>query len=446
MYKNAKAYFKGKKITVMGLGLLGRALGYTKFLAECGAELIVTDLKTQEQLASSVRKLSKFSNITFVLGEHRLQDFRNRDMVIKAGGVPFDSVYLAEAQKNNIPIEMDASLFAQLAPEVTIVGITGTRGKSMTTMLVYELLRTSKKLSGRKIFLGGNIRNTSTLPLLRSVRPGDILVAELDSWQLQGFGDARISPHVSVFTTFMNDHMNYYRGDIKHYFHDKANIFKYQKKDDVCIVGPTLRTVVKKKDVPGTYIVANPKNVQDWKFIVPGEHQRDNLACAYEVGKYFGLSDSEMKKTTRSFQGVEGRLQLLRVYQGVTIINDNNATTPEATLAGLKALSKSGKKKIILICGGATKKVDLKKFAQGITKYAKFASLIPGTGTDELLQLRMKIPVHQAKNFKDAVHTALAQAKKGDTILFSPAFASFGLFNNEYERNDLFIRMIKRLK
>lgn len=101
--KNYKEKFKGKKITVMGLGILGRGLGYTKFLAECGADLIVTDLKNEEQLATSVKALKKYKNIKFILGEHRLEDFRNRDMIIKSAGVPLDSVYIKEAEKNNIP-------------------------------------------------------------------------------------------------------------------------------------------------------------------------------------------------------------------------------------------------------------------------------------------------------------------------------------------------------
>jgi UDP-N-acetylmuramoylalanine--D-glutamate ligase len=112
--------FKDKKITVMGLGLLGRGIGYTKFLAECGADLVVTDLKTKDQLTTSLKQLSRFKNITYVLGRHRLEDFNGRDMIIKAPGVPLDSIYILEAKKNNIPVEMDVSLFAKCAPEVMI--------------------------------------------------------------------------------------------------------------------------------------------------------------------------------------------------------------------------------------------------------------------------------------------------------------------------------------
>ena len=200
-------YFKGKKITVMGLGLLGRGLGVVKFLAECGADLLVTDLKTKEQLAPSLAELSNYKNITFILGEHRLEDFRDGDLIIKAAGVPLNSIYIEEAKKNNIPVEMDVSLFAKCAPEVKIVGVTGTRGKSMTTTLIYEILKTNEKFLKKNVYVGGNLRGVATLPLLKKVKGGDILVCELDSWQLQGFGDTQMSPQISVFTTFFSSDM-----------------------------------------------------------------------------------------------------------------------------------------------------------------------------------------------------------------------------------------------
>jgi UDP-N-acetylmuramoylalanine--D-glutamate ligase len=198
--QNYKEQFRGKKITIMGLGILGRGLGYTKFLAECGADLTVTDLKTKKELVTSVKVLSKYKGIKFVLGKHRLEDFRNRDMIIKAAGVPLDSIFIKEAKKNKIPVEMDVSHFAKCAPEVMIVGVTGTRGKSMTTALIYEILSAFAKASAGqgkpinkfwankpRVFLGGNVRGVATLPLLEKVKAGDILVCELDSWQLQGF-------------------------------------------------------------------------------------------------------------------------------------------------------------------------------------------------------------------------------------------------------------------
>lgn len=438
-----RKFFKGKKITVMGLGLLGRGLGYTKFLAECGADLVVTDLKTKEQLKTSIKPLLKYKNIKFVLGEHRLEDFKGRDMVIKAAGVPLDSIYITEAQKNKTPVEMDVSLFSKCAPGVTIVGITGTRGKSMVTALIYEIL--SKNLKNKKVYLGGNVRGVATLPLLRKVKKGDILVCELDSWQLQGFSDAKISPHISIFTSFMSDHMNYYKNSMKDYFADKANIFKYQKGGDLLVTNKDVKKLIKQK-LNSKVILAYKKKVQNWKFVVPGEHQRKNLAYAIEVARQFDIPMEKIKKTVASFKGVEGRLQFVKNYKGIKIYNDNNATTPEATIAGIEAL-KNGKKNIVLICGGADKKLDLTNFIRAINNNCKAVSFIPGSGTGILLKdYKLKVPFEIGKDFKDVIVKGLKFAKKGDTILFSPAFASFGMFNNEYERNDLFMKIVKNLK
>ena len=465
--KDYQKNFKGKKITVMGLGILGRGLGYTKFLAECGADLIVTDLKSKEQLVTSVKALAKFKNIKFVLGEHRLEDFRDRDMIVKAAGVPLDSIYIKEARRNNIPIEMDVSLFSKCAPKVMIIGVTGTRGKSMTTTLIYEILKANasfikipdgqgKNYKSINVYPGGNLRGVATLPLLKKIKDGDIVVCELDSWQLQGFGDSHISPHISVFTTFMPDHMNYYKGSMEEYFDDKANIFKYQKKEDHLIIRPNMKEFINNKKVKGKFIVINPKSVASWKFSVPGEHHRENLACAVKVAEIISLPEGKIKKVVREFKGLEGRSQLLRVYKGVKIYNDNNATTPEALIVGVKALSDVGRpirtsnirqQDIILICGGSDKKVDLTELVKTINKNCKFVSLIAGTGTDVLLKnYKLKIPYEVSDNLKDVVKKALAKTKKGDVLLFSPAFASFGMFNNEYERNDLFIKIIKGLQ
>src|SRR3989344_4489332 len=125
--QDSKKYFQGKRITLMGLGLLGRGVGDTRFLAKCGAELIVTDLKSELELKTSLKELKDFSNITFHLGGHNLEDFQNRDLIIKASGTSLDSPFIAEAKKNNIPVRMSTDLFVELSGVPTI-GITGTRG------------------------------------------------------------------------------------------------------------------------------------------------------------------------------------------------------------------------------------------------------------------------------------------------------------------------------
>ena len=197
---NHRDFFNGKKITVMGLGLLGRGVGDTAFLSECGADLIVTDLKSEQELAPSLRELEGYQNIKYVLGEHRLEDFTDRDMILKAAGVPLDSEYIDTAEGAGIPVEMSAALVTKLA-DATVVGITGTRGKSSVTQLLYHILSEA----GKDVHLAGNVRGIATLPVLDQVNKDSIIVMELDSWQLQGFGTSHISPHIAIFTTFFAD-------------------------------------------------------------------------------------------------------------------------------------------------------------------------------------------------------------------------------------------------
>lgn len=444
-------HFKDKKITVMGLGLLGRGVGVAKFLAECGAELIVTDLKKADLLAGSLKKLEKFSNIKFVLGEHRLEDFKDRDMIIKAAGVPLDSPFIAEARKNNIPVEMDASLFARLAKGVTTVGITGTRGKSTVTHLLYEII----KNSGRRVFLGGNVKGLATLPLLKKVNPsadgGDVVVMELDSWQLQGFGDAKVSPSVALFTTFLPDHLNYYKGDMEKYFSDKANIYRYQKDGDILFMRPEVSKFILAKDANGirgkAETIAKDVLPKNWKVKLLGEHNLENIALAVSVAKYLDISESQIKKTVEEFRGVPGRLEFIGEKKGVKFYNDTTATTPDGVIAAMDSL-KEYKGKIILIGGGADKNLDYKEYAEIVSKFVKKFILFTGAATEKIKkELSEKgVVFEEVGNMKDAVKNALLSVKKGDVVLLSPGAASFGIFKNEFDRGDQFNKIVSKLK
>lgn len=457
-------YFKDKKITIMGLGLLGRGIKVTAFLAQNGALLTVTDKKSSLALKSSLKKLQKYKNIQYVLGRHDLRNFEKCDMVVKASGVPLDSPYIEHAKNNGIDVVMDASLFARIAKGVRIVGVTGTRGKSMTTSAIYHVLKENEKKLGVKVHAGGNLRGMATLPLLKKVQAGDSVVLELDSWQLQGFGDEKISPEIAVFTSFMPDHMNYYGSTslttskaMKVYFSDKANIFCNQNKSDTLIIRPGMKKFIKANDVKGKRIVADKKNLIGVKLHVLGEHQIENLACAYEVGKLFGISTKDIKKSLSTFPGLEGRMELLRIFRGIKIYNDNNATTPEATIAGLTSVrgstsnrshkSKVKSKNIILIAGGNDKGIPLEGLSKAIKRYTKGVYFLPGTGTHKYLREgHFQKNILLVRNLKEAITLAMKEAKKGDIILFSPAFSSFGQYANEYERNDEFVRIVKRLK
>ncbi len=424
---------------MMGLGLLGRGVGDARFLAACGAEITVTDLKTHEELIESVAQLESFPNITFVLGEHRLEDFNNRDLIVKAAGVPLDSMYIAEAEKNNIPVRMSADLFAEIA-NIPTIGVTGTRGKSTVTHMVHTIL----KKAGKQVLLGGNVRGVSTLALLEEVTPDHIAVLELDSWQLQGFGEARISPHVAIFTTLYPDHQNYYKKHHEQYLADKANIFLYQKPSDTLVLGkqcaPTIIEKYAEHIEPKTLVVDELKLPDTWVLNIPGIHNRYNAALALAAARVFDIPDETSRKALESFAGVSGRLEFIREANGVKIYNDTTATTPEATLAALRALD-IGTKNIVLIMGGADKDLDMNTLLYEIPNYTKRIILLAGTGTSRVLEFLPGASVFD--DFSKAVDEAFASSVSGDIILFSPAFASFGMFKNEYDRGDQFVKLVQ---
>jgi UDP-N-acetylmuramoylalanine--D-glutamate ligase len=433
-----EAFFRGKRVTLLGLGLLGRGIGDARFMSHCGAQVTVTDKKTEAQLTGSLAALKDVPGLTFHLGGHRREDFTDTDMVIKGAGVRLDSPEVAAAREAGVPVYMSTALAARFARElgVRIVGMTGTRGKSTVTQMIAHTLSTA----GRRALVGGNIRGLSTLELLPQLNAGDILVLELDSWQLQGFGDLTLSPDIAVFTNLMPDHQNYYV-DMESYFADKANIFRYQRTGDALICGAEILPRI--EAVRSIVEPSVPDALADgWVLKVIGEHNRENAALARDALRALGLSDDEIHSGLESFEPVEGRLQLVREVNGVKIYNDNNATTPEATIAALRALD-TGKKDIVLIMGGADKFLDMSALLYEVAKTCKRVILLSGTGTDRIAPLMQDYSIFD--ELGSAVREAVASAQPGDIILFSPAFASFGMFTNEYERNDEFLRIVRNV-
>ena len=435
-------YFNGKKVTVMRVGLIGRGIGDTRYMAEAGADIVVVDAAPQAVMQPAVDALSDLPNITFKFGPYDFNDFKDSDFVLVGAGAPLDESVLVACREAGIPLKQSAALFAELSG-IPIVGVTGTRGKSTVTHMIHHVLTTTFEGS---ILLGGNVRGLSNLQLLKQVEEDSIAVMELDSWQLQGFGWAKRSPHIAVFTNFMADHMNYYHGDMETYFSDKANIFRYQSDSDVFITTPEVFEWAKKLQsvTLGQEVVLVDESLipTDAKLAMPGDHNRLNAALAYQALAALGLNEEEIFAGLASFPGVEGRLQNLGEINDVKIYNDNNATTPQAVVVGLQAVGNRDDKNVILIAGGAYKELDPQVLIDEIPKYCKKVVLLAGSGTD---MLKEKIDAEVVESVETAVKAGLAVGEPGDVLLFSPGFASFGMFKNEYERNDEFVRVIYNL-
>lgn len=426
----------------MGLGLLGRGLNDTLFLVRCGARVTVTDLKDADQLAPSVERL-KGLPVTLHLGEHLEEDFTDTDMVLRNADVPRSSRFLKIAEDRGVPVEMDESLFCKHF-RGKVVGITGTRGKTTTTMLIHKILSED----GRKAFLAGNIMGQATLPLLEEAQPEDTVVLELSSWQLQGFHDAKLSPAASVFTNIYQDHLNRYSG-MDEYINDKKAVYAYQIKDDFCIFnGDQPETAALALEAPAGTIYFRANDVpEDWDIKIPGAHNRQNVSAALGLTRNLGVPMEAIRNVVEGFHGVEHRLEWLGEKDGVGFINDSTSTTP---VAGCAALDSVDAKRILLIAGGSDKKLDLRPFASAAAAKAHKIALLKGNATDTLLE-GIAAAGGEGKvlgsfdTLASAVETLFAEARSGDVILLSPGCASFGMFKNEYHRGDTFVSIVREI-
>jgi UDP-N-acetylmuramoylalanine--D-glutamate ligase len=433
--------FRGKKILILGLGLLGSSLGDAQLFAEIGCQLRITDLKQAENLKSSLDQLSGIK-ADYILGSHRTEDVDWADIVLRSAAVPWEHPVLIHARLQNKPVYMDASLFLEYARGVTSIGITGTRGKTTTTQLIFS----AAKLTGKTVLLGGNVKDTATLPQLKLCQNPEqtTMVMELSSWQLQSFFDLKLSPHIAVLTNLYPDHLNIYRF-LTEYYRDKKAIFLNQKKGDLVFFNNHVEEFKQwAHEAPGKICFFDTLDLpKDFTWSLKGEHNLQNLAAALAVGRALGIRESDLLNLFRHFEPIPYRLEVIRNLNGVTFINDTTSTTPTALIAALNATTSPE----ILIMGGTDKNLPLDELAAKLNQNkALTIIMLTGSGTAKLLPLidSQKIKL-VTKSLEDAVNLAYSIAIPGQNILFSPGFTSFGLFNNEYHRGDEFSRLVKLL-
>jgi UDP-N-acetylmuramoylalanine--D-glutamate ligase len=339
-------------------------------------------------------------------------------------------------------VEMDSALFAKLSP-ARVVGITGTRGKSTVTHFLHAMAAAA----GKNPFFGGNERDVATLPLLTKTDEKSLVILELDSWQLQGFENDRISPHIAVWTNFMPDHMNYYKNDMDRYFADKAAITRFQKKGDWFVTTGEIKEKIEARFGPlAATCITDPSIPDDWRVEIPGIHNRQNAAFATAAARCLGIADSIIKRTLATFPGLPNRLEPLGEKNGIAFYNDSNATTPEATIAALRTLVSQGKP-IVLIAGGSDKELRFEALAALIESSVKKTILFAGTATEKLRALLSeRTSPAVVPGMAEAMAAALAAGRPGDIVLLSPGATSFGIFKNEYDRGDQFRERFAALK
>ncbi|MGI5828271.1 MAG: UDP-N-acetylmuramoyl-L-alanine--D-glutamate ligase [Patescibacteria group bacterium] len=438
---------KDKRVLIFGLGLQGGGVGAAKFFSRHTNSIRITDLKSQEELGPSLDSL-KGIKYSATFGRHDEADIKWADIVLVNQDVwnkAPDSPYIRLAQELGKQLETETGLFFQLC-QCPIIGVTGTRGKTTTATMIAQMLETS----GKKVVLGGNIPQSENLEMLPLTHSADYAVLELSNFQLHGLYFKKISPHIAVITSISPDHLISYQS-MEAYIEDKKNIYKYQSKSDILVLKDS--DIWSKKfasEAKASVHYFSAKTLpEQWKLKVSGQHNRENLGAAYTVGKIIGLEQDVIRQALTAFKGVAYRLEKIKTYRGIDFINDTTASTPTAASIALKAFPAN---RIVWIAGGNTKNLPLEELVVSASERVRYIVLLKGTGTRELRQLLEKnVPDWEDKflgefdDFKAAIETAYKHASAGDTVLLSPAFTSFGMFANEFERGRLFNEYVTSL-
>ena len=461
---------KDKRITIMGLGLNQGGLGVARLLEKAGAKILITDLKTKKELGPSLEKLKDF-DIKYILGRHREENFINTDMVIQNPAVPHNSKYLKIARTHEVPIETDLGLFLQLCPSKNIIAVAGTKGKSTVSQLIYRIFKEAQK----DTILAGNI-GISVLDVLEEINPQTWLILEISTWQMEGIKNRKFHPQTAVLTNILPDHLDRYR-NYKEYIRSEKLIFKHQKSNDNLIVNydneetikikketglPIYWFSAKEKIEPGCYLENDKLIFQSGEYkttfakisdlLLPGLHNLENILAASTVGFIHNIPGEIILKALKNFPGVPYRLEFIGEFRGIKFYNDTCATTPEATLAALESFTEQP---IILFLGGKDKKLNYENFGEAIGKNKKVKKIIllQHPAYDASLKILSALKKHldsekiiQTSNLKVGIEIALQHTQPNDLVLLSPAAASFGMFENEFDRGDQFNKIARNLK
>ena len=435
--------FKGKKVLIFGLGLNQGGLGSAKFFAKNGAKVRITDLRNKEVLKSSIDELKQFPNIEYSLEGHKNEDVTWADLVIKNAAIKPNNSFINYALKNDKPVKMDIDIFLESVKPSQIIGITGTKGKSTTSSMIYEVLKKSKK----DVILAGNI-GISVLDTIPNVQENTLVVLEISSFQLQSFDKHQVSPKWAVLTNITPDHLNYH-SSLEEYINAKKIIGKYQTADDFLFLrknDPITTGSKFLKDLKGQIVYFSKDDLPNhFHPNLKGDHNIENIAAALKTAKALGINTNSALQTLAGFKGVPFRMELVKDWHGVKIINDTAATSPESAIKAIQTYPGC-----ILICGGMNKGMDYTQFTKIVLEKTKKVFLLEGDSTTAILSSlraeRSNLSINGPyDNFEKLLTDVGSIVKKGDTILLSPAATSFNLFQNEWDRGRKFNLAVQKV-
>ncbi|MBQ9796903.1 MAG: UDP-N-acetylmuramoyl-L-alanine--D-glutamate ligase [Clostridia bacterium] len=459
---------KGKRIDVVGIGVSNLPL--IDFLLDFGADVCARDKKTEAELGEIADDLVA-KGVPLVLGDSYLENI-DADMIFRSPGLRPDLPAFVSAQERGAELTSEMELFLELTP-ATVIGITGSDGKTTTTTLTGLILTEACKRSGGRVWVGGNI-GTPLLGKISQMTERDFAVVELSSFQLQ---TAKRSAHIAAVTNVTPNHLNWHV-DMKEYERAKANIFAHAPNRRLVVNAENDVTLAfgRKTAQPKTYFSSKKHFHEEFSLeagdhavyerdgavllwdgacecailsvadiILPGKHNLENYMTAIALTEGYATAEDVVKVAT-TFTGVAHRLERIRVHEGVTYYNSSIDSTPTRTTAALSALTE----RPIVICGGYDKNVPFEPLADALCARAKAVVLTGATASKIRVALEPKkevqngmLPVYEYPDFTEAVLFAKSIAQKGDTVLLSPACASFDAFKNFEDRGNTFRRIVE---
>lgn len=445
--------FNNKKVLILGFARSG--YDCAKLLVNRKNEVIITDNKEKEKLdIKKIEELEKLG-VKFILGNSDVSILDDTyDYLIKSPGVPIKHPFVLRANELNIEVVNEVEVAYLLLPkDITLISITGTNGKTTTTSLTYEIIKSAYP---EKTHLVGNIGIPFT-GLINDIKSGDIIVSEISCQQLANL--EKFKPNIAVMTNLFPAHIDFF-GDFKTYKQVKTKLFKNQTKDDIAILNLENSDVLEEtkninskklyfssKQKSDIYLKNNKIYYKDEEILdtsimkIKGIHNIENVICASIIAKELNVSNEIIKKVVSSFIGVEHRLEFSGEVNGVKYYNDTEATNIKCTQIALSSFDEP----IILILGGLERGQDFNE----LKDYMKNVKAIIGIGEcrervkefGNSLNIDTYIFEHLKEGFKKCVEVAT----DGDVVLLSPASASWDQYKQCEDRGDEFKKYVKEI-
>ena len=440
---------KDKKIAVLGLGVSNRPL--VRLLLEFGCDVIGCDRTPREKLDAEVLELEDLG-CRLQVGEGYLEGVE-ADVLFRTPGMHPGHPAIQTLAGKGAKVTSEMEVFFEVCP-CYLIAVTGSDGKTTTTTLISEML----KAAGKKVWLGGNI-GTPLLPLVREMTDEDFAVVELSSFQLM---DMTRSPKRALITNLAPNHLDVHK-DMEEYVDAKKNIFRFQDENGLLVLNADNEITAafagngdtrffSRRGKAHVYLengmiyrgaeaVLNTADI-----LIPGVHNIENYMAA--IAMVEGLVEDETIRTVaRTFGGVEHRIELVRIKDGVKFYNDSIASSPSRTIAGLRSFSE----KVILIAGGYDKHIPYDVLGPEICAHVKKLFLGGATGpqiraaVEGCEEFCGQVEITDCADFEAAVVAAASAAEAGDIVLMSPASAAFDQFKNFMVRGEFYKKLVREL-